>query len=118
MIRRPPRSTLFPYTTLFRSNWDMDRYRCHVCEGRRPQMDECAACAGRGRILHIGYVRSPWDEGVPGLWVGGHDGKGHDGQIAHAVGTDEFDVVGSLYQRDGPGPGPGGEPRPHPMARS
>src|SRR3712207_7861322 len=24
MIRRPPRSTLFPYTTLFRSHW------CHV----------------------------------------------------------------------------------------
>src|SRR3712207_7793282 len=23
MIRRPPRSTLFPYTTLFRSNWPM-----------------------------------------------------------------------------------------------
>src|SRR2546426_2577776 len=22
MIRRPPRSTLFPYTTLFRSHWD------------------------------------------------------------------------------------------------
>src|SRR2546428_3615950 len=22
MIRRPPRSTLFPYTTLFRSSWD------------------------------------------------------------------------------------------------
>src|SRR5436305_9253727 len=22
MIRRPPRSTLFPYTTLFRSEWD------------------------------------------------------------------------------------------------
>src|SRR2546430_5013340 len=22
MIRRPPRSTLFPYTTLFRSKWD------------------------------------------------------------------------------------------------
>src|SRR2546430_4126242 len=25
MIRRPPRSTLFPYTTLFRSLWDMAR---------------------------------------------------------------------------------------------
>src|SRR3712207_8123453 len=25
MIRRPPRSTLFPYTTLFRSNLDEDR---------------------------------------------------------------------------------------------
>src|SRR2546430_4347144 len=24
MIRRPPRSTLFPYTTLFRSNWTRD----------------------------------------------------------------------------------------------
>src|SRR5258705_7975064 len=23
MIRRPPRSTLFPYTTLFRSNWEV-----------------------------------------------------------------------------------------------
>src|SRR2546427_7994234 len=24
MIRRPPRSTLFPYTTLFRSNWSKE----------------------------------------------------------------------------------------------
>ena len=24
MIRRPPRSTLFPYTTLFRSGYDLD----------------------------------------------------------------------------------------------
>src|SRR2546421_7623760 len=24
MIRRPPRSTLFPYTTLFRSYWNLD----------------------------------------------------------------------------------------------
>src|SRR2546428_6001571 len=24
MIRRPPRSTLFPYTTLFRSRWGLD----------------------------------------------------------------------------------------------
>src|SRR3712207_7965742 len=26
MIRRPPRSTLFPYTTLFRSRWDAHAY--------------------------------------------------------------------------------------------
>src|SRR2546427_13145867 len=26
MIRRPPRSTLFPYTTLFRSRWKMAAY--------------------------------------------------------------------------------------------
>src|SRR5260370_35973986 len=27
MIRRPPRSTLFPYTTLFRSSWLLDKPR-------------------------------------------------------------------------------------------
>src|SRR3712207_8197545 len=27
MIRRPPRSTLFPYTTLFRSRLDLAQYR-------------------------------------------------------------------------------------------
>src|SRR3972149_8665008 len=30
MIRRPPRSTLFPYTTLFRSDRDILRYDPHV----------------------------------------------------------------------------------------
>src|SRR5260370_18752776 len=29
MIRRPPRSTLFPYTTLFRSGTGVDRSRVH-----------------------------------------------------------------------------------------
>src|SRR2546427_9178215 len=29
MIRRPPRSTLFPYTTLFRSTGDLDRATAH-----------------------------------------------------------------------------------------
>src|SRR5690348_17569456 len=38
MIRRPPRSTLFPYTTLFRSNW-------YGTAGRR-----CENCLG-GRVL-------------------------------------------------------------------
>src|SRR2546428_2347305 len=28
MIRRPPRSTLFPYTTLFRSPHRVNRHRC------------------------------------------------------------------------------------------
>src|SRR2546427_9308491 len=38
MIRRPPRSTLFPYTTLFRSPVTADRAR-----------PACAAAAGPGR---------------------------------------------------------------------
>src|SRR2546430_10354468 len=40
MIRRPPRSTLFPYTTLFRSVL-LSRYRayvkCPICDGGRYQ---------------------------------------------------------------------------------
>src|SRR5688572_31631425 len=31
MIRRPPRSTLFPYTTLFRSVLDFNMNRCIAC---------------------------------------------------------------------------------------
>src|SRR3712207_7682625 len=45
MIRRPPRSTLFPYTTLFRSGHTSDRAagagRCELGEGadRRPALE-------------------------------------------------------------------------------
>src|SRR3982751_7034840 len=43
MIRRPPRSTLFPYTTLFRSELDLlaggDRRYRHVDELRRRRGD-------------------------------------------------------------------------------
>src|SRR5258705_3350760 len=35
MIRRPPRSTLFPYTTLFRSNQLLDRFQTQLAERDR-----------------------------------------------------------------------------------
>src|SRR2546422_5370010 len=41
MIRRPPRSTLFPYTTLFRS--DLDDLGAHVAQHHRDRR------AGEGR---------------------------------------------------------------------
>src|SRR3989441_11411338 len=49
MIRRPPRSTLFPYTTLFRSV-EMTRQRV------RPSLwhsmtAECPTCHGTGRVF-------------------------------------------------------------------
>src|SRR3712207_8216464 len=48
MIRRPPRSTLFPYTTLFRSpGEEQDRRGIQVCLGDRGQGIERAG-AGRG----------------------------------------------------------------------
>src|SRR5258708_30832605 len=37
MIRRPPRSTLFPYTTLFRS--------CRPPENRTPEKEEAETCS-------------------------------------------------------------------------
>src|SRR2546422_5450618 len=40
MIRRPPRSTLFPYTTLFRSN-------CFACSSRQPRSHVAADVALR-----------------------------------------------------------------------
>src|SRR2546430_8762241 len=43
MIRRPPRSTLFPYTTLFRS-----RIAAHA-RGARPASRSARASAGDGR---------------------------------------------------------------------
>src|SRR2546427_1270602 len=39
MIRRPPRSTLFPYTTLFRSGIALRRGACRVAG--RAELDGC-----------------------------------------------------------------------------
>src|SRR5256885_4103500 len=46
MIRRPPRSTLFPYTTLFRSNSDaVDHDPSKLSEGQvREFVDLCYNC--------------------------------------------------------------------------
>src|SRR5688572_32294979 len=46
MIRRPPRSTLFPYTTLFRS----------VVVGRLRRRDEAAAPVSFGWLVALSYV--------------------------------------------------------------
>src|SRR5436305_8735798 len=48
MIRRPPRSTLFPYTTLFRSRGDHRRAgRIPDAGVRRPARDDSLAAAAR-----------------------------------------------------------------------
>src|SRR5256885_6406989 len=48
MIRRPPRSTLFPYTTLFRSRWLASRPRCSATSGATPA-PSTRICAARDR---------------------------------------------------------------------
>src|SRR2546429_5932610 len=58
MIRRPPRSTLFPYTTLFRSLWSGDR---HAAVGQAPTPSiprRSSLCAQAGGAPDIRNRRS------------------------------------------------------------
>src|SRR2546422_5948169 len=50
MIRRPPRSTLFPYTTLFRSN--------HLQEKSAERVAARRAAAEQGLAAELGRLRS------------------------------------------------------------
>src|SRR2546426_6235078 len=67
MIRRPPRSTLFPYTTLFRSRRRRRRDRASCPPGRAPrrerQSHESGGCHGsalRARSEeHTSELQSP-----------------------------------------------------------
>src|SRR5947199_4876723 len=56
MIRRPPRSTLFPYTTLFRSVVQGD----HRTHAEAPHLGEQAQVAGEGGIVPAAFAR--WDD--------------------------------------------------------
>src|SRR2546429_5360340 len=47
MIRRPPRSTLFPYTTLFRSSYSAARHRYTT---RMDSANSSGACAPESRL--------------------------------------------------------------------
>src|SRR5688572_31754287 len=53
MIRRPPRSTLFPYTTLFRS-----------AKGK------CRPTAGRIEVCNAAYGNNGW-LGIAQIWISG-----------------------------------------------
>src|SRR3712207_7048798 len=64
MIRRPPRSTLFPYTTLFRSARvaaGEDRGRCAPQAAHQRGAAGAAQAADRGRL-----VRALHAQGLPG----------------------------------------------------
>src|SRR3712207_9285169 len=54
MIRRPPRSTLFPYTTLFRSWLGVIANDCHYEHDRDHGVGRlCGGSGGRGGILRM-----------------------------------------------------------------
>src|SRR5256884_3538574 len=62
MIRRPPRSTLFPYTTLFRSHYPRARYSYHRFNGYtkwagNPQRLACTKSDYAHRHLQLVLLR-------------------------------------------------------------
>jgi protein-tyrosine phosphatase len=50
------------------------------------------------------FSGTPWDEVVPGLWIGGHFWTDEAGQARPAVVGGEFDLVISLFTLEGHGP--------------
>src|SRR3989449_5966330 len=57
MIRRPPRSTLFPYTTLFRSH-KLTGSEPGIADGMKVDREGNVYCTGPGGIHVIGPDRS------------------------------------------------------------
>jgi hypothetical protein len=57
------------------------------------------------------YPRSPWNEIIPLLFMGGHYHEDPYGIRAPVIVRNEFDLVISLYTRDGHGPSDGVEHR-------
>src|SRR5256885_3811618 len=54
MIRRPPRSTLFPYTTLFRSaSWELQRFGFEAEAVLRQTLDQSSSAEVQVRIRGI-----------------------------------------------------------------
>src|SRR5689334_23951929 len=56
MIRRPPRSTLFPYTTLFRSGLGPDRQRGTPGRGGHRIGGGIGRSAGEQEVGHAGLI--------------------------------------------------------------
>src|SRR3712207_2658678 len=89
MIRRPPRSTLFPYTTLFRS------FACHTTYDPKDPVKSYAAATNKGGGGSLDADGAPWliapnitpdEETGAGKWTDDmfaraiREGIGHDGR--------------------------------------
>jgi hypothetical protein len=80
---------------------------CHECYAEPAAVPDCSACAGTGRATRMPLCDDPWNEVVPGLFMGGHDIRAQSPTAC--VVRDEFDLVVSLTSREGYGPSEGVE---------
>src|SRR5256885_10094396 len=58
MIRRPPRSTLFPYTTLFRSGMEVHPGELRHHDVAQDDVEALARCDARQRLTRARHDRS------------------------------------------------------------
>src|SRR3712207_324119 len=90
MIRRPPRSTLFPYTTLFRSKI------LEACDAGRPVVATTTGVEGLERLVDRGVLVADEPEGLARLVLD----LLADGDRAAAIGRQGHDAVAAHYSWD------------------
>src|SRR2546422_5722137 len=100
MIRRPPRSTLFPYTTLFRSRLDIGAYPT-TAQGLDALQRNPGVANWNGPYLKKAVPKDPWanpykyrccpgQHGDYDLWSEGSDGQpGGEGESADITSWDQ-----------------------------
>jgi hypothetical protein len=74
---------------------------CPTCENDRHKRVDCETCSGRGKLFSVPFCDRPWDEVVPGLWLGGHDCQFTGSPQGDCHPGDHFDMVVSLHHREG-----------------
>src|SRR3712207_6901193 len=89
MIRRPPRSTLFPYTTLFRSLFDdrvaaQNAVRELTAEGFRGEEVSLVSKKPDGKGVEVEYVEEDGREQIEDMAKGAGDRKSTRLNSSHA----------------------------------
>src|SRR3712207_7331906 len=86
MIRRPPRSTLLPYTTLFRSAWQERVYKDFHAHPELSFQETKTAALAATKLKELGYevIAGIGRTGVVGVLRNGEDRKSTRLNSSHA----------------------------------
>lgn len=75
---------------------------CPTCKNDAKARVDCETCSGRGKLFDVPFCDRPWDEIIPGLWLGGHDCQPKGAPpYGDCHPKDNFDLIVSLHHRDG-----------------
>src|SRR5256886_14951386 len=106
MIRRPPRSTLFPYTTLFRSRRSLVRPVRRCVRGSGERRRAAAIRCARDRMGVAVRAGRPARGGAGGGGAGGGEGRERGGAPAGGAAPPPGTEGGGGGKRGEPGGGP------------